>query len=82
MSDGTKHTYVVVLKLDMEAESPIDAGKTFMNELVAMRDGGIDFMPVLEVRQFVDSGEDWKACNVDTYDWTIGDEWMHVPEVR
>ena len=74
----TMHTYIVALKLDIEAESPIQAAKIFMS----MLEIELDPEPVLEVRQFVDTGEDWKACSVDTYDYTIGDEWMQPPDWR
>lgn len=65
----TVHTYKVIWEFDVEATDPIDAVDAFLHRVEVGKHDRAVGMPILEVRQFVDTGEPPKVYEVDTSTW-------------
>lgn len=80
----TMHTYRVLWSMDLEAETPKQAAMTYLMRVLELGQQSIsdDDRPILEVRQFVDDDKPPLCVNVDTLDWSEGEEWYDIGATR
>lgn len=65
------HTYTVIWEFQTEATGPVDAVAAFLHRIEVGKYDRAVGMPILEVRQFVDTDKPDKVCEVDASTWVI-----------